>query len=629
MNSNMQLSYSTYYDKVLGGWIGKCAGGILGAPIEGIKAFNTIALSEELFATNFPNDDLDLQVLWLDMVKKKGPAVRETDFAEHWVNHVFFPWNEYGIAARNIKLGVYPPESGRHNNYYWDACMGCPIRSEIWGMLCAGNPAKAMFYAKIDGSLDHDGFSVEAEQFLSACAAIAFFEDDIPTIFQQALVYFEPSSLIYQLVTSVIQWQKDCEYRTVMGKIKSYWGDADFTSAPMNIGFTILALLHSGDDFNCVMDALHLGHDSDCVAATAGALVGIIKGYQAIPDNWKKMVGNELLISEALKGIEVPSTIEELANQTCKAGISFISLTDRVALTGELPEPYNFPDVRFHITTDVSGEELSLLYENLSEQSQQVNLRLSSQLIGFHADSVSFHVNSGESYHASFILDIPFFEEPSVFYIIDVIVDDKQEATIKRGVLSYGSWLMAGPFIEDDKSRQPHHPDYPEHGDMSLMPSLDYMNHDKHNFDKDFLSTDEIKKLLAQQSWNECPFMVQKIYPKDFRFNLKDYYYGKGERTIYLSSFLTLQESQKLWISMGSTSPFKLWVNNELVYVQEHTSRSWIGDAIIPCEFSSGKNLIVLKLDMITDENMLEFGFKEFTSKHPHQEHWTLLVPKV
>lgn len=78
-----KLTYKQYYNKVLGGWTGKCAGGILGAPIEGFKRFNNIPYSDALFATNFANDDLDLQVLWLDMLLKKGKKVRESDFKAH------------------------------------------------------------------------------------------------------------------------------------------------------------------------------------------------------------------------------------------------------------------------------------------------------------------------------------------------------------------------------------------------------------------------------------------------------------------------------------------------------------------------------------------------------------------
>lgn len=209
----MTLSYDDYHDKVLGGWVGKSAGGILGAPIEGLKRFNDIALSEQLFETTYPNDDLDLQVLWLDLAKLRGPLLRETDLADHWLAHVGFPWNEYGIATRNLRLGLYPPDSGRHNNGYWRESMGCPIRGEIWGMLNPGQPERAAFYAGMDASLDHEGFSVEAEQFLSACAALAFFEKDIPTLFRKALLVTPAPGLMRRLVKSVLRWHGAGDYR--------------------------------------------------------------------------------------------------------------------------------------------------------------------------------------------------------------------------------------------------------------------------------------------------------------------------------------------------------------------------------------------------------------------------------
>jgi len=60
----MYLDYDVYLDKVLGGWIGKSAGGAIGARFEGTKAYIEIAPEEMFPETMPPNDDLDLQVLW-------------------------------------------------------------------------------------------------------------------------------------------------------------------------------------------------------------------------------------------------------------------------------------------------------------------------------------------------------------------------------------------------------------------------------------------------------------------------------------------------------------------------------------------------------------------------------------
>ena len=65
----LTLNYHDYYDKVLAGWIGKSLGGLVGAPYENHKQFNQVT-PETLWPTIlFPNDDLDIQVVWLEAQK--------------------------------------------------------------------------------------------------------------------------------------------------------------------------------------------------------------------------------------------------------------------------------------------------------------------------------------------------------------------------------------------------------------------------------------------------------------------------------------------------------------------------------------------------------------------------------
>lgn len=624
----MKLDIVTYKNKVLGGWVGKCAGGILGAPIEGIKAFNTIPLTDDLFSVNYPNDDLDLQLLWLDMVKKVGASVRETDFANHWKNHVGFPWNEYGIATRNIKSGMLPPYTGSHNNYYWNASMGCPIRSEIWGMLCAGNPAMALKYAKMDASLDHKGFSVEAEQFLSACAAIAFFEPDMETIFLQALQHFEKNSLIMQLVSDIINCWKTCSYTVAMGKIKSKWGDADFTSAPMNVGFTILALLYNGKSFDGVMDALHLGHDSDCVAATAGALIGIINGYDSIPDKWKTLVGNEVVISAEVTGIDAPKTITELAEQTCRAAVPFLTSNDDLYLTGVWPSPYTISKKEYHFISAIENDVFTFSYENLTTEHQRVEIELSSKHIRFEESGIQLNLKPGEKISGNTKSDSTEHGMTVINYDCHITINNVDKQSISQGFPVYGSYILLGPFIHHDLARISAHEEYPEHG-LSSLPSVDYMNHDGLDMTEDFIDIFHPETYLNESEWHNHPFLVQKILPDDFRINFSDYYYGKGERVVYLYSTIACEADNKKWFSIGSTAPFQLRINNELLYEKKHTSRSWIGDNIVVADLKKGVNHLLIKVGLITDDNIFEIGIKEFTGKHPHQEQWALMVPSL
>jgi len=631
----MRLNYDTYYDKVLGGWVGKCAGGILGAPIEGYKRFNDIEISDKLFETNFANDDLDLQVLWLDMVMQKSVHIREKDFANHWLNHVGFPWNEYGITTRNLKVGLLPPESGRLNNHYWDRSMGCPIRSELWGMLCPGMPEASSFYAQMDGSIDHFGFSVQAEQYFSACASIAFIENDITIVLKKALDYIPKNDCMYKLVESVTEWHSNCPKEIIPKKIKSYYGDADFTSAPMNIAFTILALLNSNNDFNCIVEALHYGHDADCIVATAGALIGIIKGYTAIPDIWKKRVGNEIIISDAITNIHKPKTVEELTKLTCEEGLKFLAYFkgDFIEHNYEIQIP---PAPHFHISVQYPNWDdshfsdtiqLKVIYENKTESEQNVCLNLkssnSNSFIQFNAKALKI---------TQHYLNVPVLppKEPTSFLPIqlEININMIKEETIDLGIPYYGSWLLLGPFIEDEKELEPVDPIYPEHG-MASMPSTRYMNHDKLNLNTAFLSYSQICDIAKTDNWNKHPFNISKIHTSSFIIPFNKYFIGKGERTLYLYSTITVEQDSMYWVCFGTTAYINVYINDDMVFKTETLKRNWPGAYHFVQPFKKGTNSVVIKLDCVLDNSEFQFGLKEYTEQHPHQSQWATIIPFI
>ena len=60
------ISYQAYLDKIYGCFIGKAVSGNIGAPYEGVKMPLELAFRPEMIDCSLPNDDLDLQVLWLD-----------------------------------------------------------------------------------------------------------------------------------------------------------------------------------------------------------------------------------------------------------------------------------------------------------------------------------------------------------------------------------------------------------------------------------------------------------------------------------------------------------------------------------------------------------------------------------
>ena len=239
------IEYSRFLDKVHGCWYGKCLGGAAGAPVEGLKKLLDVNDFEEIFNPDLPNDDLDMQLLWLDVLEEKGTIITSCDLADAWVKKCWYPFSEYGYFLKNYMRGVKPPYSGIINNSFFKEGMGCPIRSEIWGIIAAGNSKLATEYAYLDGTLDHADNSVWAEQFLAAAEAEAFFENDVPTLLKKAIAFIPVDSKLKKAIELVFDcYGHGLEWKAVRQEVLNKYSHPDFTNVVQNLAFVVLALLY-------------------------------------------------------------------------------------------------------------------------------------------------------------------------------------------------------------------------------------------------------------------------------------------------------------------------------------------------------------------------------------------------
>ena len=215
----MKLDYSTYYDKVLGCWTGKSIGGIIGAPYECHKHFKECDPDNLWPKILYPNDDLDIHVVYMEALQKHGLFIDSKILAKYWKEHCFYTCCEYGIFIDNFDGGIMPPYSGTFNNDWYHEGMGCPIRAEIWGILCPGNPRLAAEYAAIDGCLDHSKFSIEVEQFWAAACSMTFFESDLHKLLPAALDVLPENSRVRKIYHEVVEICN--QYKTLKEKFLS------------------------------------------------------------------------------------------------------------------------------------------------------------------------------------------------------------------------------------------------------------------------------------------------------------------------------------------------------------------------------------------------------------------------
>jgi len=206
-----------------------------------------------------PNDDLDIQILWLLALEDKGIHIDAKTMGEYFNEFMIFTHAEYGVAKTNLRTGFQPPVTGSFNNDFKDSC-GSYIRAEIWACLFPGKPEKAAEYAFEDAIIDHgDGEGVYAEIFIAVMESAAFYIKDIRKLIEIGLSY--------------------------------------------------------------IPEAVHFGEDTDCTAGTIASLFGIMYGVDFSEKKWTEPIGSGIVtysIDPFRMAGRIPATVEEFTERVFK-----------------------------------------------------------------------------------------------------------------------------------------------------------------------------------------------------------------------------------------------------------------------------------------------------------------------
>ena len=316
----VRLNREQLRDKIHACWIGKNIGGTMGAPYEGCKEVLDIQGYNSPKGELLPNDDLDLQLVWLSAMEHIGPhGLNANVLSDYWVRCITPHWNEYGIAKSNLETGLLPPISGEFHNEDWKHSNGAWIRSEIWACLAPGFPDIAVKYAYMDASIDHGvGEGTYGEIFTAALESMAFAETGLRDIIEKGLTYIPEDCRVARAVKLVLrEYDKKTPWQKVREMIVADSADLGWFQAPANIAFTVLGLVYGEGDFKKSMRyAINCGDDTDCTGATCGAILGILGGTAGIPEDWAEYIGDRIL-TIAVDGSygTVPKTCTELTGR--------------------------------------------------------------------------------------------------------------------------------------------------------------------------------------------------------------------------------------------------------------------------------------------------------------------------
>ena len=319
----MKLNFEKYRDRVNACWIGKNIGGTMGTPYEGKREILDIHGFASKPGEPLPNDDLDLQLVWLHAMERVGAqALNASVLADYWEQLITPHWNEYGIGKANARRGLLPPLSGDYNNN-WKHSNGAWIRTEIWACLCPANPVAAVKYAVEDAMVDHGtGEGTVAAAFVAAMQSAAFAVDNIDDAIRVGLAAIPKDSRMAKSVKLVYECREKgmspIEARNAVQQANADIGDGWF-EAPSNVAYAIIGLLYGEGDFKKSMIlAINCGDDTDCTGATVGATLGILGGMKAIPSDWQEYIGDRIItvsIAMGIVGAKMPKTCTELTER--------------------------------------------------------------------------------------------------------------------------------------------------------------------------------------------------------------------------------------------------------------------------------------------------------------------------
>jgi hypothetical protein len=53
-----------------------------------------------------PNDDMDIQIVWLEALQERGIWIESDDLAEFWQDRCWYNFCEYGVFLNNFQRGI-------------------------------------------------------------------------------------------------------------------------------------------------------------------------------------------------------------------------------------------------------------------------------------------------------------------------------------------------------------------------------------------------------------------------------------------------------------------------------------------------------------------------------------------
>ena len=604
------MTYEQYLDKVYGCFLGKTVAGTMGAPYEGIKMPMELEFTPAMINTMLPNDDLDLQVLWLDVVKQYGTDFTSYDLQKRFCENCDYSPGEYAIMRKNYEKGIYPPESGRFCNDFYIEGMGCPIRAEVWACLFPAQPTRAADISVRDGVLDHEGESVYAERFFVALESAAFYENDLGKLIDIALSEIPEKCKLRTLIDDTLAWCAEYEdIKAVLARILHKYGHPDCTNLFQNVGITLVSLVKGNLDLiKSSMDALNCGFDTDCTCATVGAVIGVIRGAKSLIDEYG--LGDVKFVL-GVRSPDHTDSVYDLSVEIAELGAFFypdaIAGAPKRAFSFEKRDPLAFsvcypqgPSISFGQTTPVL-----LRVTNITEG----EIRTALSIDGFGERTVrGVELSAGQSVEIALQFSVAddareLYEKNFVHVAYTL---GQKEYGYDFGLSGAAVWKVTGPIWKTDPVLTTEE----LLGTPSYYQLLDKIPYDGdptdvvRQFHLNFAPDTETEYLTEDALFSppdrNARYVEEIFCQAQDSFTVDDLFGFQGPCTAYLSRVLLCPEDMTVWVHVGHSAPFSLWINGEKI-AERKGCDTWTAENVHVkgIKLNKGENRIVWRLTRV------------------------------
>ncbi|MDD5686980.1 MAG: ADP-ribosylglycohydrolase family protein [Elusimicrobia bacterium] len=310
----LKVNDKILFDKVLGAWLGRCSGCLLGKPVEHwlspqmwkhLKDLNRYPLTD-YFPSDKPidhmpeDDDLNYTVTGICIIKEFGKDFTPENVARFWMTNmpILHTYSAERVTYKNLVNLIQPPQSAIFRNPYRE-WIGAQIRADFFGYYALGNPELAAEYAWRDASISHIKNGIYGEMWVAAMLAASAVESDIKKIIKIGLSEIPAKSRLSEGISDVMKWHEEgIDFEEAISRIHKRWDENNphhWCHTISNAQVVVLGLLWGEGDFEkSICRAVQACFDTDCNGATVGSIVGMILGAKKLPKKWIEPLNDTL-----------------------------------------------------------------------------------------------------------------------------------------------------------------------------------------------------------------------------------------------------------------------------------------------------------------------------------------------